>query len=220
MKHIICAETAVKVLCKNKNNLFWQNDLGIGYLESNGCEYGDDYWEKYQFYSASPIAVSLNKARIDFVKRNYDFDYGDGSFCDIGIGNGDFVKETGCDGFDINPNAVKWLDKYHTYGNPYQIKYNAVSMWDVLEHIDNPGELLTGPNAPIKVFTSLPIHKDLESCINSKHLRPDEHIWHFTKDGFIRFMEYYNYGIIECSEIESELGRESISSFYFKKSFK
>lgn len=90
-----------------------------------------------------------------------------------------------------------------------------MSFWDSLEHIHNPTDLLDCIEN--YAFISTPIYKDKEHILRSKHFRPDEHCWYFTKDGIINFMSNFGFYCIEYSNIETEIGREDIGSFVFKR---
>jgi hypothetical protein len=193
----------------------WREDLGIGYLPTNNVvPYDEAYWEKYKSYANSEIADKLNEARNSFVKRylhnEFQYNY---NMCDVGIGNGQFVEANDCFGFDVNPKAVEWLKDRGAFANPNEVDFITLTFWDVLEHIEDHTSILRVEN----VFTSLPIHKDLDSLLNSKHLKPDEHLWHFTQEGVINFMNIYNYKVVEVNDSEIAAGREDIWSFYFKR---
>lgn len=211
MKHIFEHAGTVKVPCSNGQDLLWRDDLGIGFLPSNGMEYGEAYWENYQKYASSPNANAINDARIALVCRYVTLT--SDQLCDVGIGNGQFALTMGCKGFDVNEHAAAWLKQRNMFGDPYTQQFEALSFWDVLEHIEDPSALLTVPH----IFTSLPIHQDLNGLMNSKHLRPNEHLWHFTQEGFIHFMDHFGYNVQEVNDSESKAGRESIQSFYFKR---
>lgn len=197
----------------HQHKLFWCDSLGIGYMPSNGYSYDEDYWNKYLTYKGTKIEKDINDVRIDFVRLN-NFD--SKLLCDVGIGNGQFLLEADCKGYDINPHAKKWLIDNKKYANPYIDKFDALSMWDVLEHIDDPRDILKFPD---KIFTAIPIHNGLEDCLNSKHLRPGEHIWHFTTNGFRFFMDYLGFILMNKDYGEIRAGRENIISFYFEKKY-
>lgn len=190
--------------------LLWREDLGFGFLKSDGYNYGEEYWEKYQTY-VNDMGIQLSLARLDFIKKNI-FTVSD--LCDVGIGNGQFVDLVKCKGFDINPIAKTWLEENGFYADIYAEKFETLSFWDVLEHIEDPTSLLEKTE---NIFTSIPIHKDINDCLASKHLRPGEHIWHFTERGIKNFMSIFRYSVIDSSNFETILGRESILSYYFKK---
>jgi hypothetical protein len=190
--------------------LLWRYDLGFGFLKSDGYDYGEEYWEKYQTY-VSDVGVQLSLARTDFIKNNIGTLE---DLCDVGVGNGQFVDLVKCKGYDINLIAKDWLEKNGYYADVYSESFKTLSFWDVLEHIEDPSDLL---NKTENIFTSIPIHKDLKSCLESKHLRPGEHIWHFTDKGIKNFMNIFGFKVIASSNFETRLGREAINSYYFKK---
>lgn len=192
-----------------KQNLLWLPKFGIGYYPVKESPYDEDYWNKYLLMENTEIGVKLNNARIDLVNK-YIFK----ELLDIGIGSGAFIKQIKNGyGFDINPHAVKWLKEEKRYLDPRPI--DAITFWDSLEHIHNPSILLKYANK--YVFISTPIYVDEYHIYKSKHFRPDEHCWYFTKDGLKNFMSNFEFACIEYSTIETELGREDIGSFVFKR---
>lgn len=193
------------------NPLIWRNDLGIGYLRSDGYEYAEEYWDKYQEYGAGEIGKKLTLFRESFVSKHLDSFI---NLCDVGIGCGQFVKHVGCKGNDINRFAKEWLIKEKLFGDPYTTRFDALTFWDVLEHIEDPSPILGNTD---KVFMSVPLHENLEACLASKHLRPNEHIWHFTPKGVEFFMQYHGFDIMDEDDGETRAGRESIMTYYFCK---
>jgi hypothetical protein len=67
------------------------------------------------------------------------------------------------------------------------------------------------------VFLSLPIFRDAEHALGSKHFRPDEHCWYFSLEGLVFAMKTCGFELVTHSRIESELGREGIGTFAFKR---
>lgn len=210
-KYLLYSDDVIVKATSNGNPLLWRDDIGVGYLRSNGYAYDEDYWKKYHGYDSSEIADNLSEFRVEFVKKHI---INPTDVCDVGIGSGRFVKSFGCRGYDINPWAERWLKENGHYGDPYTTKFEALTFWDVLEHIDNHDYILERTD---KIFLSIPLHESLDSCLASKHLRPDEHIWHFTDRGIRFFMSYYGYSFVEMSDGETKAGREAIMSYYFKR---
>jgi hypothetical protein len=196
--------------------LEWNQDLGIGFLNPDPNQvdvYDADYWNKYRKLIDTEIGRNLTKARIDMVKS---LGIGPLATLDVGIGNGQFVDTFGCYGFDINPHAVEYLKKKNKLVDPYSenYKWKCITLWDVIEHIVCPTELLSKSD----IFAlSTPIYKNMEDCLVSKHFRPTEHFWYFTVSGMISYMNQFGFECTYYSTIESQLGRESIGSFIFKK---
>jgi hypothetical protein len=144
--------------------------------------------------------------------------YWDGPICDVGIGSGAFLetRETRTDcGFDISIDGHHWLWKRRLLLNPFKNKVDAVTLWDVLEHIEDFGPLLA--NVRKWVFLAVPIFTSHEHVLRSKHFRPDEHFWYFTPWGLDHVMGLHGFDLIETNMIETELGREDIMSAVFRR---
>jgi hypothetical protein len=88
-------------------------------------------------------------------------------------------------------------------------------LWDVLEHISDFQPLLV--NVREWLFLSLPIFTDAKHALRSKHFRPDEHCWYFTRDGLVFAMKMCGFVLISESSVETDLGREDIGSFAFRR---
>ena len=182
----------------------------IGHLPSNGYEYGEGYWEIYQKYASNDVGVKLTQARSDFVSSHgISFD----DVVDVGVGSGQFVDTVKCKGTDVNPIANQWLKDNGYYVASVE-SFSTLTLWDVLEHIEDPRELLKNAT---NVFISTPIYKNLDEVLKSKHLKPGEHIWYFTDIGINTFMKVLGFNLISESSCESDLGRDSISSYYFQR---
>ena len=204
-----CDVTAYRV-SGSENPLLWRPDMGVGYLRSTGFAYDEEYWERYQDYERSELGTKLTDVREAFVRRHLP---DPSKLCDVGVGSGQFIKRVGARGYDVNPYARNWLEKQKLYSDPYVESFEALTFWDVLEHIDNPAEILSRTK---KVFMSVPIHADAHACLTSKHLRPNEHIWHFTHHGLVLFMGYHGFILWDSDDGETAAGREAIMTYYFE----
>ena len=194
----------------SKNNLAWVQSLGIGYYPVQANPYNDSYFEAYNAIKETPIGLALNEARKSLVDR-----FTNGSVLDIGVGNGAFVEDRdNTYGFDINPVAVEWLIARNKYRHPFR-GADALTFWDSLEHIHNPTLMLQG--AKEFVFISCPIYDDVEHVLKSKHFKPNEHCWYWTVEGLIRFMDMFGFEVQEVNWMETEIGREDIGTFVFKR---
>lgn len=194
--------------------LTWDNNLGIGHypVELVG-QYNKAYWDNYVSYRTSPIADALMKARTDLVQRLY----GDAPLVDIGIGSGHFVESRGPEtfGYDVNPMAIRWLIDKNMWWDPYAKDPEAVSCWDSLEHMARPEALVRCVKSMI--FLSIPIFFDPDHVIRSKHFKPNEHFWYFTRAGLTEWMRQYGFSLVEENHMETNLGREDIGTFVFKR---
>jgi len=211
------------------DRLKWFGDLGYGYLpaQSNGI-YDGAYWDKYQEYKSSPIADSLMKARVELVEKHTP----GLRVVDIGIGSGHFLEqremalhptrelfkvEKDCRtfGYDVNPHAIRWLLDRGLWWDPWAHDPDVVTFWDSFEHLPRPHDLVARVRAMI--FVSLPIFRDRDHVLASKHFKPGEHLWYFTRPGFVTHMKRLGCSLIDENQMESELGREEIGTFVFKK---
>ena len=188
-------------------------DIGVGwYPVSAGIKpYDRAYFERYQRQANTDIGRALMQSRVDFVARHYD-----GFLCDVGIGSGAFISLRGnaC-GYDVCPVAIEWLKKRNLLLDPYRIPMPAISLWDVLEHIPDFWRLLR--NVEQWLFVSMPIFTDARHALRSKHFRPDEHCWYYSRDGLVQMMRCLGFHLVEENDSETKLGREDIGSFAFKK---
>jgi hypothetical protein len=181
----------------------------MGWHGRKPMDYEGAYFAKYQELDATPMGEALTKARVDLVRRHFA-----GQVLDVGIGGGRFVEESGGFGFDVNPEALQWLNANGCYKNPH-FGWDAMTFWDSLEHIPDPELMLRSVGD--WAFVSMPIYKDQADCLKSKHFKPGEHIWYWTLEGFVSWMDRQGFELREINHVESELGREGITSFAFRR---
>lgn len=192
------------------NCLLWSDELGMGFHPRSPIVYAGLYFRKYQALDATEMGAELTAARVSFVKRHFT-----GSPVDIGIGGGRFVLEADTWGFDINPEAVKWLKAQERFLDVYAGQVEAITCWDSLEHIPDPAALVA--QATEWVFVSMPVYLSQWDCLRSKHYKPGEHLYYWTQPGLIRWFAEQGFGCVEVNEIESDIGREGITSFAFRR---
>jgi Methyltransferase domain len=193
--------------------LNWLPDLGVGFydVEHPYAPYDARYFAKYLGYRDTDLGRKLTEARVDLVARHWD-----GPLVDVGIGCGAFVDaRPNTLGYDVNPVGVQWLEERGLYRDPYREPVEAVSLWDVLEHIPDFDRLLACVGA--RVFVSMPVFGGPCEVLASRHFRKDEHCWYFTSFGFLSVMRSLGWELLESNEIETRLGREGIASFAFAR---
>jgi len=193
--------------------LRWDVNKAIGFLDIQPRDYDAAYFNKYEKYAETEMGKRLNNHRLDFVARNYL-----GSLLDVGVGSLQFVlSRDDTFGFDVNPIAVQKLEALHLYADPYELHFPAYSFFDSFEHIKHPTTLLESMFVGTMVFMSIPIFKDVNHILRSKHFRPDEHFWYFTPQGLIRYMLDHGFLCVDLDNFEIRVGREDILSFAFRK---
>lgn len=198
-----------------EGRLTWWPDIGVGYYPvKTGLEpYNRDYWNKYVEMSNTQMGYDLNNVRRQLVERHH----GNGVLVDVGIGSGAFIQARGQNtwGFDVNAVAADWLRERGLWWDPHFGNPPAISLWDVIEHLPDPQALMA--HVGQWVFISTPIYQDHEHVLRSKHFRPDEHFWYYTRDGLVYLMRLMGFDLAECNVLETVLGREDIGSFAFKR---
>lgn len=192
------------------DTFLWSEELGRGWHTRPAMTYTGDYFDHYRTLDATHMATLLTRARIDLVS-NY---CPPNETLDVGIGGGRYVTESGGYGYDVCADAVKWLQKQGKYRDPY-FTWPAITCWDSLEHIPDPALLLK--QVKEWLFVSLPICESRDEWAASKHFKPGEHVHYFTRDGFLRWCAEQGFECVEINRVESDLGREGIMSFAFKR---
>lgn len=180
----------------------------MGWHPRPPMNYGGSYFQHYRDLDATETGAALTQARVDMVRRHYD----GGFVLDVGIGGGRFVEAIDGFGFDVNLEAVEWLIREGRYREPAA---DALTFWDSLERIPAPERAVEA--AGEWVFVSMPIYRDAADVLASKHYKPGEHIWYWTRDGLIRWFHRLGFFCVEVNSAETELGREGILSFAFRR---
>jgi hypothetical protein len=137
------------------------------------------------------------------------------SILDIGYGNGDFLRVCtnlidDCYGNDIS--GYKVPENVTFISDPYENKYDVVSLFDVIEHFDNIYDLKNLKTDYLYVSTPNCHYESDEWFEKWKHRRPDEHLWHFNRESLINFMLEIGYQCLTTSNIEDTI-RKSNDNF-------
>lgn len=194
----------------------WEKADGFGYFPvGKNHPYNLDYFRKYEGYAQTEMGAALTKARVDLVGRHI----GGSELLDVGIGCGQFIcarTEGSTFGYDVNETAIRWLLDRGLWRDPYFQDPENASCFDSLEHMSRPDRFVE--RVQKHLFLSIPIFEGPEHAIASKHFRPDEHFYYFTKDGLILWMKRLGFLIVEENDMEMRLGREGIGTFVFRRS--
>ena len=193
------------------DTFLWSEELGRGWHTRPAMRYEGQYFAHYQKLDSTQMGALLTRARLDLVSK-YCAPY---KTLDIGIGGGRYVLESCGDGYDVCEDAVKWLETMGSYVDPYKQKVSSVTCWDSLEHIPEPEKLL----AQVKdwLFVSLPVCDTQTEWLRSKHYKPSEHLFYFSTRGLIEWCASLGFECLEVNKMESNLGREGISTFVLKR---
>lgn len=193
-------------------HLQWFPELGIGYYHVTESPYDQEYFDRFARQADTPIGRKLMRQRVQFVEQHYR-----GPLVDVGIGSGAFIdrRMRPTFGYDINPAGQAWLRARNLWANPYEGKVDAVSLWDVLEHMHDFRPLLASVQKWL--FLAVPLFDDAEHVLRSKHYRRDEHCWYFTRRGLLGMMQDLGFELVSESNMETHAGREDIGAFAFKR---
>ena len=196
------------------DDLLWFPDLGLGYLPPQvEFDYEEEYIEKYFHYEKDGSAQRLSQGRLDFVRR---FLSNAEPLVDIGIGAGTFVLTRGhqTSGYDVNQCGKTWLLERGRWHDPFVTPVRNATFWDSLEHAERADAYLE--TVQKLAFVSMPIFRDLPDLLASKHFKPNEHIYYFTRQGLIDFFEHFGFVCLLTDRFETtSFGREGIESFAF-----
>lgn len=211
--------------------LSWNAELGYGFYPVDPAEwpYDEAYRVKYEQMAATSMAKRLNEHRVALALHAAEKTEQAGkanTFIDIGPGDGAFMRElTEClpegedfvFGYDVNPAMVERLKAENRYAKPGdsytpQHAWNCMSFWDSFEHIHRPDKTIVGARG---VAMSIPIFRNRAHVLESKHFRPDEHVWYFTHEGIQAFMKKCGFKTKHYDDMETRIGREDIKSYIF-----
>src|SRR5262245_48915026 len=146
----------------SRGRLMWWPEIGIGFypVEAGHAPYDQDYFDRFDRQARTDLGRALMQARFNFVEQHYR-----GTLIDVGIGSGAFIelrqgRRRQTYGYDVNPAGIEWLEERKLFVDPHLVAFDAITFWDVLEHIPDFQSLLANVND--WVFLSLPIFRDAE----------------------------------------------------------
>lgn len=196
--------------------LVWDDRLGMGFVDDDpGGIYGLEYWKECQRRETTVIGQSLVHDRWTFVDKHLPPN--DYQVLDVGIGGGEFLRwrSSSTRGYDVNPYAIRWLLEQDKWRDPHFRHVRNATFWDSLEHMMFPGSIMACVTKT--AFISIPIFRDKDHLLGSKHFKIPEHLWYFTEDGLIRWMKHQGFSLLEKNRMEEDLGREDIGTFAFTR---
>lgn len=208
------AEDAGETVHVRADGFLWLPSRGMGRLPTSEPPYDADYFQNYVKLAGTPMGRAITSARVDLVRRYV----GNGHVTDVGVGCGAFImaRMGWTWGYDVNPAGVAWLHSVGRWCDPYDRSVSAVTLWDVIEHLEQPAQLLA--NVRRWVVMSLPIVPDAgPPSTDWKHYKPREHCWYWTDRGLVNWMAEHGFGLRDRSRIETQLGRQDIGTYVFER---
>ena len=200
------------MLCEH-HGVAYQKDIA-----NRSMVYGEKYLEKVRGYEYTPISIAVNAGRVALLSRHLS---PDARVLDYGVGSGAFMRAAlaarfDMYGFEVIAEVREQLEADERFAESAG-GFDAITLWDVLEHMDAPEMVLKRVTKGAHTFVSLPVFEDLRMIRESKHYRPGEHLYYWTAEGFVEWMGLRGFRLLETSTHETDAGRESIGAFAFVK---
>lgn len=196
---------------------------GVAYQANLGAvtaRYDERYFEKVSSYEPN-IESKVNRYRVELLDRHAPLG---ASLMDYGAGTGAFARCAKLAGyqvsaFEVMAPAVLMLKEQGLYSADMLTMFDVVSAWDVIEHLPDPGFLLRGLRYRATLLVSIPVFDSLSEVRSSKHYRPGEHLYYWTRSGFERWVALYGYRVLEFSDHEVRAGREQIGAWALRRDY-
>lgn len=197
-----------------ESELVWWPQKGWGFLApTKKFPYDESYFVHCRAQERTTVGRQLihyRRSMLDCYRREEDL------VVDVGVGGGTFCQYARVRGHDINPVALSWLKHSGLLWDEIKgLDPDILCFWDSMEHMLSPQPLIG--RACRMVFISMPIYESGEEAANSKHFKPNEHLWYFTGRGLVRFMEELGFHLVERHRDEERFGREGVGSFVFER---
>ena len=187
---------------------------GVAYQRDMSYRVEVPYFEKCSGYDGSEVADAIYAARLALVGR---FVSKHTRVLDIGAGSCEFVRRRPLTwGYDVDRRAATWLKMNGRWSADFGA-FSAFCMWDVIEHVEDPDYYIRHMTIGSRLFVTIPIFDDLRRIRESRHYRPGEHLYYWTKSGFMDWVRKYGFVVLDSTSAESDAGRESVMSFALER---
>lgn len=187
-------------LCRHCTHYVFRTPIGC-------AKYDAAYAGKYLAYAKTGLGRRINQCRWALVRRYMPRG---GDVLDWGCGVGAFVGAAPSGyrvaGYDVNPHTG-----FDGFGGLYDEQWDAVTMWDVVEHMEDPRGFVSGLRARY-LFVVTP---DVSSGLQGgdlrawRHFRPDEHQHMFSWVSLVRMLVDESYRILHISNEEGAIRNAS-----------
>jgi hypothetical protein len=167
----------------------------------NDLNYEIDYASQYDSYGdlsgkMAYLRLGYIMGKIEFFKSILDFGYGNGAFLEACINS-----EKKAYGFDIGTRDVpKGAERVYEYLEGW---YDVVTFFDSLEHCKDISFVSHLKCKYIVISVPHCHYPDDDNWMsNWKHLRPNEHYWHFNESALVGFMLECGFYPIALTNVE------------------
>ena len=174
-----------------------------------------------KFYETSELHEIKGEKKLQWRHKQFLKDpvLKSGKFLDIGCGTGEFlneVKNLGIDvwGTDIAPRQINFAKERYGFKNifvntltefvksrPY--KFDAISFFEVLEHLDNPKEFIANVKEILNpsglIIFSVP-NTERVGMGKEPEETPPNHLFRWTKKSITNFLKQENFDILKIVE--------------------
>lgn len=179
---------------KLKNGVIKQKDVtkfeyDVNYVENSYNTYGE-------------LGMRMSYLRYGFMIGSLGFI--PKKILDVGYGNGDFLsvcKNTidTCYGYDVSgykiPNGCLFTESL-------DVEVDVITFFDSLEHFDDISFVKDLKTKYLLISVPWCHNLSDEWLLNWKHLRPNEHIYHFSEISLKNFMDENNFELINFVNLE------------------
>lgn len=212
-------------ICNSKSTISPEDDEYLRCLECgvvrtkydyDASQYGKDYAENYLKYAQSPQNKSLNLFRLGLIARWLK---PDAMVLDIGCCVGEFIRYAEphyrCVGFE--PNLVALKEAMHRTRSEIVSNLNGnhtfdcVTMFDVIEHIQEPVELLKHISSILTPGGIVAVTTPDSTCFGVstseyrswKHWKPREHLFLYSITSLELLFEKVGFDVVHTGAEES-----------------
>jgi 2-polyprenyl-3-methyl-5-hydroxy-6-metoxy-1,4-benzoquinol methylase len=214
-------------ICDSKTTISPEDDeylrcLNCGVIRTKhnyeASQYGDDYAHNYLAYAKSPINKSLNLFRLGLIARWLK---SDAQILDVGCCVGEFLRFAEqhyyCRGFEPNEIAARIANK-RTRSTIYtnlngHLQYDCITMFDVIEHIQEPLDLLKHLESILRPggIVAITTPEASAGAIGEgglrtwKHWKPKEHLFIHTHKSLQILLQKAGLNLVHSGNEESKI---------------